>query len=140
MRDQGLLRKLRACSIAALACLLLSVGGCGGGPSQKDYLPAEERARAALESALGAWQNGQPIGQVAGAGSTVQVVDSQWKAGRRLAGYQIVNAEMENVPPRFTVKLQVQGAAEQEVRYLVVGIDPLWVYREDDYQSSMGMN
>jgi hypothetical protein len=119
----------------------LVAGGCGrGGPSEKDYLPAEEKARAALESALGAWQNGQPIGQVAGASGTVQVVDSEWKAGRRLTAYQIVRAEPENGPPRFAVKLQVQGAAEREVRYVVMGIDPLWVYREDDYQSSMGMN
>jgi len=131
----------RSTRAPALACLLLLATGCGGGQrSEKDYLPAEQKARAALETALGAWQNGQPIGQIAGADGAVQVVDSEWKAGKKLAGYQVLKAEPENGPPRFAVKIQVQGAREREVRYVVMGIDPLWVYREDDYQTSMGMN
>ncbi len=126
--------------IAGLACLLLAVTGCGGGRREKDYLPPESKARTALESALTAWQNGQPIGKITGGATTVQVVDSEWKAGQKLASYEIVRAEPGNGPPKFTVNLQVQGApAAREVRYVVVGIDPLWVYRETDYQPAMGM-
>jgi hypothetical protein len=114
--------------------------GCGGGHrSDKDYLPAEDRARTALDTALAAWRNGQPAGNIAGAGTAVQAVDSQWQAGQKLASYEIVRAEPGGKPPRFTVKLQLQGGAAQEVRYVVMGIDPLWVYREEDYQSSIGM-
>ncbi len=125
----------------ALACLLLLATGCGRAPSEKDYLPAEQKARAALDSALAAWQNGQPAGKMAAASGTVEVADPEWKAGQKLLGYEILNAETGNGPPRFAVKLRMAGPrGEREVRYVVVGNDPLWVYREDDYQHAMGMN
>jgi hypothetical protein len=134
---------------AALFGLLLLICGCGGGArSDQDLIPAEAKARTALETVLTAWQNGQAFGPVAIASGTAHVVDSEWKAGKKLAGYEIVSAEPAEGPPRFAVKLRVQAApgkqpeakGEREVRYVVVGIDPLWIYREDEYQSTMGMN
>src|SRR5438477_8288341 len=95
--------------VSALACILFLATGCGSQRSEKDYLPAESKARTALDNALSAWQHGQSVGEIAGAGGTVQVVDSDWKAGRKLAEYQILQAEPGSGPPRFAVKLQLQG-------------------------------
>lgn len=126
---------------AALTCLVFCASGCGGGAtrSHQDYVPAEGKARAAVEKALTAWQSGQRPGKIDAGGGTIQVVDSEWKAGKKLKGYEILQPQPGFGPPQFAVKLQVEGAAEQEVRYLVVGIDPLWVYREDDYRKAIGM-
>src|SRR5262245_25685797 len=92
----------------ALGCLMSFLAGCGGGHrSDKDYLPPEDKARTALDTALAAWRNGQPAGKIAGAGTAVQAVDSQWQAGQKLASYEIVKGEPGSKPPRFTVKLQL---------------------------------
>jgi hypothetical protein len=95
-----------------------------------------------LEAALSAWKGGQAHGRVANSAPAIEVLDSKWKAGQRLADYQIVKEEpAAGTGPRwFTVRLTLQkAAAPQEVRYAVVGIDPLWVYSEDEYKKLSGM-
>src|SRR5262245_13571606 len=128
----------RGIQATALVVLVLLLTGCGHQPSEKDSLPAEAQARAALDSALSAWQSGQPAGKIAGGSTSVEVADPEWKAGQKLVGYEILSADTGNGPPRFAVKLQLAGASgEREVRYVVIGKDPLCVYREDTYQNAM---
>jgi hypothetical protein len=93
-----------------------------------------------LETALTAWQNGQAPDEVAAGPPVVRAVDSKWKAGQKLKRFQILSEEGGSGPTFFSVRLTLNSPAkEQTVRYVVVGRDPLWVYREDDYKSSAGM-
>lgn len=120
--------------------LLLAAAGCGSDRSYSRYIPPEQTSRQALEAALTAWQNGKPPGQVAGGPPAVEAVDSCWKAGQKLSKFQIVGEEPGDGPTFFKVRLTLKGQAkEQVVRYVVVGRDPLWVYREDDFKTSSGM-
>ncbi len=121
---------LRGWTAAALLALL---AGCGPGPER--FVPAEEKARQALETALTAWQHGEPRGPVAGTTApVVQFVDSHHKTGRRLRSFAVLGLAPGSGPRVFTVKLSLDGP-EQEVRerYVVMGLDPLWVLHEEDF-------
>jgi hypothetical protein len=125
---------------AALALALLTAAGCSRGDAR--YTPSEDTARRALEAALDAWKGGQARpGPVEGTTPPVQVVDSRWRTGQRLAGYEVLGEEPSTGGPRvFSVRLTMQGKApEATVRYYVVGKDPLWVFRDEDYQLPAGM-
>jgi hypothetical protein len=125
---------------AAAGLLLACSSGCDR--SYKRYVPPEESSRKALEAALAAWQKGQPPGQVDDGPPAVQVVDSKWQAGQKLSSFEIVNTEPgQNGTTFYSVRLTLQGQAKEEVaRYVVVGRDPLYVYREEDFtQQTKGM-
>jgi hypothetical protein len=124
----------------ALASLLLLAAGCGGERSEQDYIPSTDKAQAALDKALSAWRSGQPPDKVEASNPAIAVLDSLWKSGKKLSAYEILKREPGEGPPWFTVKLELQGAAaHQQVRYVVVGIDPLWIYSEADYKQVVGM-
>jgi hypothetical protein len=121
---------------ARLVFLILPIAllalGCRRTPS---YVPSTSDGRQALETALTAWQNGQKVGPVENASPPVQAVDSVWGKGQKLAGYEILEeVTREDGRRSFKVRLNLQNPSEtQEVRYIVSGRSPLWVFREDDY-------
>jgi hypothetical protein len=113
--------------------LLLGVVGCST-RSHTEFIPAENRARQALDETLTAWKNGQP--PPAG----ISFGDARWQAGAKLAQYEIVEAKTDEGAPWFTVKLTMQApAAEKTVRYQVFGNDPLQVYSEEAVNKMNGM-
>src|SRR5438128_640969 len=127
--------------LPALVCavLLLGLAGCSGRRQERDYLPAEAKGRTALEAALTAWQNDQPVGRVDTGPVPIQVVDSHWQKGQKLESYEILKAEGGDGPVWFSVELQMKNPpAKEAVRYVVIGRDPLWVYREEDYRHVEG--
>ncbi|HEY2252527.1 MAG TPA: hypothetical protein VGH74_15745, partial [Planctomycetaceae bacterium] len=66
----------------------------------------------------------------------VQVVDKQRKKGQSLAGYEILGEAPGEAGRCFAVRVKLDGpAAEENVRFVVIGIDPLWVFRQEDYES-----
>jgi hypothetical protein len=121
----------------ALPWLLALVGCWGCGPrGYERYVPAEEAARQALEASLQAWQAGQPPGRVDGPGVTVRVVDRHRRAGQRLTGYTVLGETAGDGPRCLAVRLRFEDPPEeQKARFVVLGIDPLWVYRYEDYQA-----
>jgi hypothetical protein len=123
------------------AAVLLGPGGCGR-HSNADFTPNANVGRTALEAALKSWKDGQPPGTVAGTSKpAVRVADSEWERGAKLAGFEIVGDEPPaGAGPRtFTVKLTAADGQSREVKYYVVGIDPLLIYRDIDYQKLSGM-
>jgi hypothetical protein len=120
---------------AAVAGLVVFAVGCSDSADVKRYYPAEDKARAALEAALIAWQSGQPSGAVPGAANpSVQFVDSHHAPGRRLKSFEILGLAPGDGPRVFTVKLTLDGpTAEVKTRYVVFGLDPMWVMQHDDY-------
>ena len=78
----------------AWTVLLGCQAGCGSGGGGSAAALSEETARQALESALTAWKNGQAPDSLAEATPAVKVVDSSWKGGQKLEGYEILKSEV----------------------------------------------
>jgi hypothetical protein len=115
--------------------ILLGCWGCGSRGYER-YVPTEETARLALEASLRAWQAGRPPGRVDGPGVRVQVVDGHRRAGQKLAGYAVLGETAGDGPRCLAVRLRFENPPEeQKARFVVLGIDPLWVYRYEDYQA-----
>ena len=127
--------------LLGLGLLAVALSGCrGANRSEFDVLPGADKARGALEKALTAWKNGEPCGKIQADSPAIQVVDKVWQAGGKLAAFEILKAEDKPGPRWFSVKLTLVGSAEpQEVAYAVLGIDPLWVFREEDFKKTSGM-
>lgn len=133
------LARHHAPGLLGLGLALCALSGCSN-RSELDILPAEARARAALEKALTAWKNGQKAGKIDDGSPKIEVVDWVWQGGDKLAAFEIVQAEDKPGPRWFSVKLTLQDSpGPQQVRYAVLGLDPLWVYREEDYKKACGM-
>jgi hypothetical protein len=117
------------------AGLLVVAAGCAGSSDPNRYYPPDDRARQAVETALTAWQNGATPGTVPGtADPVVQFVDSHNGPARKLVAFEILGLAPGDGPRVFTVRLSLdRPAGEVRVRYYVVGVDPIWVIRQEDY-------
>ena len=125
-----------------LSVLGLAGFGCGGG-SHQQYVPAESRAREAVEATLNAWKSAQPEGDARTISEGVKVngLDQDWRSGKVLSDFTILEAlaAVEHEPRQFRVRLNYAGETNPvETVYFVVGIDPLWVFREEDYRRTGG--
>lgn len=117
---------------AALLAAASLAAGCRG-RSEADYIPAAEPARAALVKALDAWRKDEPPGRIEGR-PAIQVGDTHRRTGQRLARYEVLGELPSDEGRLFSVRVYLENpAAEEKVNYLVVGIDPLWVWRQEDY-------
>lgn len=126
--------------LSAALCAGLSAFGCSKGGKVEDFTPPADNARTALEAALKHWQSGQKPGTVPGAMPAVEVVDSKWQGGQSLKAFEILGEDPAGAGGSRTFKVRLtptQGQAV-EAKYFVVGIDPLWVYRDEDYQKLSG--
>lgn len=118
--------------------LLVFIAGCGGGRTATDYIPQADRAKEALTVALNAWKDGKqpdPAGKLP-SGPTVKAVDMDWSEGQKLTSYEIVReipAEPTG-PRKYAVKLTTSTGTAAEVTYFIVGIDPIQVFRDKDYE------
>ena len=84
---------------------------------------------------MNAWQGGQPYGTVT-AGTPITLVDSRWQSGQGLERFEI----LEELPPnphrsiRVRLKLARQRA-EEEATYLIIGLEPVLIYRAEDFEN-----
>jgi hypothetical protein len=122
-----------------LSCLVTL--GCSSATSE-DYVPDENAGKRALEIALTAWQKGQPMETIASPDApAVQPQDTEWKNGRKLANFSIGEERpISDGPKQIAVRLTFQNDPKPvDTVYFVVGKDPLWVFRDRDYQRATGM-
>ena len=118
----------------ALALAIALAAGCSRGQRNEDFVPREDAARAALDSYLAAWVRGETAQTVAGMHPPVLVVDDLRAKGRTLKSYSILGPVPADAPICFAVQLSLDNPrGEVRERYVVVGLDPLWVWRYDDY-------
>jgi hypothetical protein len=121
---------------AALTLAALLAGtGCSRAQRNEDFVPKEDTARAALDAYLRAWSQGQTGQAVPDTSPPIMAVDELSQQKRRaLKKYTILGPTPADAPLCFAVQLSL-GNPDQEVRerYVVVGLDPLWVWRYDDY-------
>jgi hypothetical protein len=103
-------------------------------PAKQSFTPPPELSRAALEAVLTDWQTGLPPGQIDRLPVTVQVIDQQRKEGQELEEFEILGEAPGSAPRCFAVRLKFRRPeTEEKVRYVVIGIDPLWVFRQEDF-------
>lgn len=128
----------RFAMISCSVLLLFAGAGCGNGAG---VAPSEEAARTALEGALKAWRDGGKPGPQQGTSPAVVVHDTPWSQGVRLGSYEILREdEGPAVEKRFTVRLSLtKPDRTKEVQYHVLGVDPLMVFSDEDYQRNMNM-
>jgi hypothetical protein len=124
---------------AAAIPLLGVLFGCGSGHAR--YTPSAGEARSSLEAAMNAWRDGKRISDVQ-ATPPVHVVDSVWQGGQQIDSFQIGNEEdVGDGTKQFVVELTMKKAkGTQDVRYVVHGRDPVWVFREEDYKRTLNMD
>ncbi|HEX5444028.1 MAG TPA: hypothetical protein VFW87_09380 [Pirellulales bacterium] len=127
--------------VGPLALVMALAPGCGIRPAGFErYVPEEARANEALDRALAAWKSGgpakpQPLTDPAAA---IEVADGSRRPGQKLLDYQIVGEVSADGPRCFVVRLTLDQPAQQiDTRYYVAGIDPLWVFRQEDYDLIM---
>jgi hypothetical protein len=123
---------------AALGLFLLA--GCDASGRAR-FTPTQDEARASLEAALTAWRDGRPCGPIE-ASPPVQVADSLWQSGQQIESFQIGDEEDPgDGTKQFPVKLTMKKTKKvQEVRYVVHGRDPVWVFGEADYKQMIDMS
>jgi hypothetical protein len=114
--------------------LLAACGGCRSGNAYERYVPGADAAKEALTAALKSWQSGSPIGRVAGTSPPIDVIDTHRKPGQRLQEFAILGPAAGEGPRCFAVRLTLDNPRdEKKVRFVVFGIDPLFVMRYEDY-------
>jgi hypothetical protein len=109
--------------------------GCKGRPQGfEQFVPKPEAARRALVAAMDAWRAGVPPGKVDGVSPSVVVVDSHRRPGQSLGRYEVLGEVAEENVRTFAVRVHLENPEEQAVvRYNLFGLDPIWVFRREDY-------
>ncbi|HUQ69539.1 MAG TPA: hypothetical protein VM165_08455 [Planctomycetaceae bacterium] len=120
------------------AALVLMTLGCGGSSTAR-YIPAAGNARAALQTALATWQSGEKHGPITSSKPEINVFDARWQAGKKLESFEILEEVTGQEQPQFQVRLKLEGQPEETATYLIVGIDPLHIFRDADYKKATGM-
>jgi len=70
----------------------------------------------------------------------VEVHDTPWRQGSRLGSYEIVREETNAAERSFEVRLSLtKPESVQDVKYYVLGQDPVMVFRDEDYQRNINM-
>ena len=117
---------------ALLAACMFALAGCG--PSRERFTPAPQVAEESLTSALTAWREQRKTDEIEGK-PAIRVVDTTRKPGQTLERFEVLSESKITGEGRcYLVKLVFANpAAEIRVRYVVVGIDPVWVFRKEDY-------
>jgi len=120
----------------ALAVLTLWLSGCAR--KNEEYIPSRETAEAALVRALESWRAGEPAGEVAGTKPVVFATDTSRKEAQVLVDYKILGETPGTSGRTYVVVLELENPPEEiKTQYVVVGIDPLWVFRKEDYELLM---
>jgi hypothetical protein len=128
--------KARVLKLAATAMTVAAIAGCGPRTPYERYVPSSSVAREALDEALSAWKRGDPVAtlRLNSQDVAIEISDSQRRSGRRLDDYEIQGEVAAEGPRSFAVRLVLkEPKQEQLVRYYLVGIDPLWVFQQRDY-------
>jgi hypothetical protein len=108
--------------------------GCGPADTSARYTPSEQQAEQAVATALDAWKAGVPAGEVPETSPLIHLTDSFRKEGETLVDYKILGEVPGDLERCYAVDLTFDPPREEQARFVVVGIDPLWVFRMEDYQ------
>jgi hypothetical protein len=123
-----------AAFVGAVLVAALAAGGCARSSSAERYVPSEEIARRSLLAMLDAWKDGEVPGRIETVTPAVQVADTHRRPVQKLVQYEILGELPEEGGRRFSVRLQfAEPAADEKLQYVVLGVDPVWVFHQADY-------
>lgn len=128
---------LRSLSVLAVSLLCGLCVGCGSssGNGHERYVPKPQQATSTIQTALEAWHRGEPVGEVRGTKPLVFVIDSFRREGQTLERFEILGEVAGLTQRTYLINLSFANpTAEEKVRFAVLGIDPLWVYRHEDLE------
>ncbi len=110
--------------------------GCGSSSGGHErYVPNPTQASATIELVMEAWRRGDPVGEIRGAKPRVFVVDSHRREGQTLERFEILGEVAGLTQRTYLCKVKLTNPdADEKVRFAVLGIDPLWVYRHEDLE------
>jgi hypothetical protein len=99
----------------------------------EDYRPSEQLCRQALIAALDAWKLGDSPGRIEGT-PAVQVGDTLRRPGQKLVSYEILGETAGDQGRQFAVRVVFTNpSAEEKIDFILIGIDPIWVFRQEEY-------
>ncbi len=129
---------LRCGPVLALAAALCG-GGCGPDLDVSKYIPPDDVALRAMTATLDSWSRGEKVGEIASdLPVKVHVVDNHRRAAQRLRTYEILGKVPGDGAVTYAVKLQFTDPDQTEtVRFYLLGKDPLWVTRQEDFDLLM---
>jgi hypothetical protein len=121
--------------LALLASTLVLASGCRRSRDQR-FIPSEEAAQGTLEVALTAWQHGKvPPSLVQESSPAIHLVDTHHQPSQKLTAFTILGPTTGDAHRCFAVRLTLDHPREEvKARYVVLGLDPLWVLRYEDYE------
>lgn len=120
--------------LALSISLALTFAGCQR-RTRQDYVPTAAAAQEALVRALDAWKRGELPGRIDGR-PVIQVGDTHRRAGQKLTRYEIAGELPSREGRLFAIRATFESpAAEEKIHYIIVGLDPLWVLRQEDYHT-----
>jgi hypothetical protein len=116
----------------------VALAGCGDSPAP---LPSNAASRQALQASLDAWKAGKPASTLAAAKPSIEVVDFEWKAGKLLTDYAIGDETPGQGNQTISATLTLKGEpAAKSVQYMVLGLDPIRIYRDEDFTRALNMD
>ena len=128
---------VRILLVSVSGLILSTAGGCSNGTAA---VPSGEVARKALEAALDSSREGGKPGELPGTEPRVEIHDTPWASGQHLASYEILGEESGKVEKRFAVRLSLAKPDRvEEVRYHVLGVGPVMIFRDQDYERNINM-
>jgi hypothetical protein len=124
-------------TLACWAAVAATTTGCAANnaAATTGFIPEWDKATQALISALTAWRDAPSPLPATFSIPSVQFVDSHRRLDQRLLAFQILGKSDIETARQFTVRLKLEGEeSPQLVKYNILGRDPLWVFRLEDYE------
>lgn len=117
------------------ALLVFCHFGCQPKDRTKEFMPSETAAEQAVLGALESWKAGEPAGPIKGTEPPAHLIDTHRQPGQELVDYEILGPVGNSSQRSYAVRCAFQNPTEEKrLRFVIVGIEPLWVFRQEDYE------
>ena len=117
---------------------LTSLLACGCHDRTADFKPTNDVAENALMRGLEDWRAGKLAGEISGSKPAIHVSDTARNPKQTLESFKILGETPGRSGRTFAVELSLKHPDEKlKTEYIVVGIDPLWIFRREDFELLM---